>query len=243
MSQWQEMTPASPDGSSCTKALTLLGPDSSQPEHAAPPIHEVWPLADQQEKKTTRSAASPLANVRLLPLIAVLFVATAGMILSLLFLSSGREAAGFALPAHPLPVSILFIIGLMMLGAFVLSIRGKRLYPVPTWEKGQLLCSTRSIHLANQQDVQDQEGVEQMLRQIWARVFTLPIRHISGNSDFFRCGGDSDVLSALLGEIERQIRISLDPNDVFDHPTLGRLAAVVVSKQQKAEGQTTIEVM
>ncbi len=81
------------------------------------------------------------------------------------------------------------------------------------------------------QDTSPQVFVELVLMQIFAQVLGRPTEQITGISHFFESGGDTQALYALLAAVEERLHVRISPDDVFDHPILFRLAAVVMKRQ------------
>jgi len=81
------------------------------------------------------------------------------------------------------------------------------------------------------QNASPQVFVELVLMQIFAQVLGRPTEQIKGISHFFESGGDTQALYALLAAIEERLHVRISPDDVFDHPILFRLAAVVMKRQ------------
>ncbi len=96
------------------------------------------------------------------------------------------------------------------------------------------------LNAEQKRDWSHQVAVEQSLICIFAQIMHLPVEQVKASSDFFQLGGDADTLSVLLSAIEQHCQVRLTPSDVFDHPVLFRLAAVV--DKRRAVVQQSVEV-
>ncbi|MCJ8268301.1 MAG: condensation domain-containing protein, partial [Psychrosphaera sp.] len=74
-------------------------------------------------------------------------------------------------------------------------------------------------------------ALEQQLCQIWQDL--LALERIGIDDNFFRIGGDSIVSIQLVSKI-RQAGYSLQVVDIFDAPTIGKLAKRLANKQQQS---------
>ncbi|WP_376794428.1 MMPL family transporter [Thermogemmatispora sp.] len=83
----------------------------------------------------------------------------------------------------------------------------------------------------SQQDVSLQVFVERVLVQLFAQILEQPEEHIKGTSHFFESGGNPQALAVLLSAIEERLKVRLNPEDIIEHPTLFRLATVIVQRQ------------
>lgn len=82
----------------------------------------------------------------------------------------------------------------------------------------QLVGATAGEHTA------PRTAAEQILTQIWSEILRLDIVGIHDN--FFELGGDS-ILSIQIVSRAREAGLRLAPNQLFEHPTVAELAAVV----------------
>lgn len=73
--------------------------------------------------------------------------------------------------------------------------------------------------------------VETALMQIYAQTLEVPVEYVKGTTHFFEAGGDSERLQKLLRMVAQRLRVTLIPEEIFDHPVAYRLAAVIVQKQ------------
>ena len=63
------------------------------------------------------------------------------------------------------------------------------------------------------------------LRPLWTAVLYRDV--IAAEDDFFDLGGDSLAAVELINRVNAELGVSLDTVALFDHPTLGGLAALV----------------
>lgn len=88
---------------------------------------------------------------------------------------------------------------------------------------------------SRQQEEQEQETIPpptpdeiaERLHQLYAGVLSRPPEQVDASTDFLDAGGDSLAVVALLSALSRYLDIDLDPAEVYDHPALGELTAVV----------------
>lgn len=81
---------------------------------------------------------------------------------------------------------------------------------------------TRSSNLSKNRDTETQ------LLEIWRDVLTREVMDnysVDANSDFFQVGGTSLLLVALRARLQKDFEIDLPLVELFDHSTLGRMAA------------------
>ncbi|MDH3280577.1 MAG: AMP-binding protein, partial [Gammaproteobacteria bacterium] len=69
---------------------------------------------------------------------------------------------------------------------------------------------------------------EQVLARLWIEL--LGTEPVGIDDDFFDMGGDSLVCMRLASLVEREFGVHINLNDVFQHPTLGQLATVIVAR-------------
>jgi amino acid adenylation domain-containing protein/non-ribosomal peptide synthase protein (TIGR01720 family) len=143
---------------------------------------------------------------------------------------SVSELRGFAkekLPAYMIP-------SLVLLDSLPTTLAGKldlRALPEP------LQYGTESG-----EDAESLTGpVERELVRIWAEV--LKLERLGTHSNFFELGGDS-ILSIQVVARARRAGLELSPKQIFEHPTIAELAAIVgtVSGEQAEQGAVTGEV-
>ncbi len=85
--------------------------------------------------------------------------------------------------------------------------------------------------------------VEEKLAEIWRQV--LGVKRISVNDNFFELGGDS-ILSIQVIAKANQAGLKLSPKQIFEHPTIARLASVanmgqvVQAEQRPITGKVTL---
>lgn len=92
-------------------------------------------------------------------------------------------------------------------------------------EPKQTIVNTES-EVANQKNLKEEGSeVENIIADAIARV--LELSEISLTDDFFELGGDSLKATKLINEIKKVASVKLDFEDIFDFPTISRLAEYV----------------
>ncbi|MCX5206935.1 amino acid adenylation domain-containing protein [Streptomyces sp. NBC_00237] len=140
-----------------------------------------------------------------------------------------REAARAALPGYMVPGAF------VVLDALPLTANGKvdsRALPAPD----AAVRTGEGTYLA------PRTPVEEKLAGVWAEV--LGVERVGVQDDFFDLGGDS-ILSIQAVYRIRQAGFGVSAKDLFTHPTVARLAAVVreeAASGAPAEGPVTGEV-
>ncbi|WP_424186409.1 amino acid adenylation domain-containing protein [Actinokineospora sp. G85] len=76
-------------------------------------------------------------------------------------------------------------------------------------------------------------AAEQVVADIWAEV--LAGRRIGAGDDFFAIGGDSLLAMRVAARVGAAFGVALAPDAVFDHPTVGALAAFVAADARDYE--------
>jgi non-ribosomal peptide synthase protein (TIGR01720 family) len=79
---------------------------------------------------------------------------------------------------------------------------------------------------AEQEAVAPRNAVEARLAAIWREVLGLGEAEIGVHDNFFELGGDS-ILSIQIASLATRAGLRLSPLQLFEHPTVARLAAVV----------------
>jgi amino acid adenylation domain-containing protein len=69
---------------------------------------------------------------------------------------------------------------------------------------------------------------EECIARLWTGL--LDVKNVGVEDDFFSLGGDSLVAMRLAGYIENDFAIRLDIKDIFEHPTVSKLANLVVAR-------------
>jgi amino acid adenylation domain-containing protein/thioester reductase-like protein len=70
-------------------------------------------------------------------------------------------------------------------------------------------------------------STRQQIASIWAMVLATPVSEYSDDDDFFAMGGTSLQASLLITLIRKQLNTEISLLALYDHPTLGQLAAIV----------------
>jgi hypothetical protein len=77
-------------------------------------------------------------------------------------------------------------------------------------------------------------GIQRTLQELWCSLLHLPTAAVCLEDHWFRCGGDS-VLAMRLVQLARGRDLPIAVNDVFQHPFLEDLAAVVFENGESHE--------
>ncbi|MEM9522560.1 MAG: condensation domain-containing protein, partial [Pseudomonadota bacterium] len=91
------------------------------------------------------------------------------------------------------------------------------------------VAGTPSDRNAASSDEANGPGVEAELAAIWRRL--LDAGDLKSEDDFFDLGGDSLMQVQLENAVRERLNYELSFDDVFDHPTLGGLAAFIAEKR------------
>jgi Phosphopantetheine attachment site len=177
--------------------------------------------------QTRISTAHKLISAyRLLAQVFLLVCSTLGTFMSVLFLASDGEPTrmigGLLEQVSSWSViymgSVINVLEIILIASFI-----NFLLPA-------LLAACRA------KDSVQQEKTEQSLVQMIAHTLAMPADQIQRTGDFFEYGGDAASLDVLLSAIKHHWQISLEAQDVFDHPRVSQLAKVIVHRQrQRAE--------
>ncbi|KAJ0423119.1 hypothetical protein BJY00DRAFT_299742 [Aspergillus carlsbadensis] len=81
-------------------------------------------------------------------------------------------------------------------------------------------------------------STREQLASIWAMVLATPVPEYKDNDDFFTLGGTSLQASLLITLIRQQLNTKISLLALYDHPTLGQLAAIV--DQHRGSSMATI---
>jgi RND superfamily putative drug exporter len=83
-------------------------------------------------------------------------------------------------------------------------------------------------------------AVEQTLMQMVAQVAAVPQGQLHRTAALFAYVSDSHALTELLSLIEQHLHVHVEADEVFDHPTLHRLATLLLHKQlEVSQGSST----
>ncbi|MCP4213154.1 MAG: hypothetical protein GY765_00790, partial [bacterium] len=69
--------------------------------------------------------------------------------------------------------------------------------------------------------------IEHKLVDIWAKLLEIPRQHISMEDNFFHLGGHSLKATRMIARIHKEMDVRIPVAQVFDTPTIGRLAAYI----------------
>jgi amino acid adenylation domain-containing protein len=82
-------------------------------------------------------------------------------------------------------------------------------------------------------------AIEEILAEIWAEL--LGVDRVGVHDDFFALGGHSLLLVRLLAQVRDTFGVQLGARSVFDAPTLGGLASLVVDEMVRQAGDEVLE--
>jgi len=89
----------------------------------------------------------------------------------------------------------------------------------------------------NASSVEDFEGprspLEESITEVWAKV--LGVEQPGIHDNFFELGGHSLMAAKLISNLRRQLHVELNLIDVFQSPTIARLAALIYERQTESE--------
>lgn len=83
--------------------------------------------------------------------------------------------------------------------------------------------------------------VANTLADIWSDLLQLPVNQISAHANFFELGGHSLLTVRLISAVQTHLEAEISIRQVFDHPGLAALAAVI--EQTSRSPNTTIAVV
>ncbi|MFJ8776147.1 amino acid adenylation domain-containing protein [Streptomyces microflavus] len=124
-----------------------------------------------------------------------------------------------ALPSYMVPSDIL------VLSALPLTANGK-----VDMARLRSMADRDRPHPQITQEAQPADSIEQALADVWQHL--LGLTGISVHDDFFRIGGDS-LLAVHMVRTAGQAGIGISVAEVFAHPTIAALAALVRGRQQE----------
>lgn len=129
------------------------------------------------------------------------------------------------LPEYMLPSAF------VRLDALPLMLNGKlnrHALPAPNWTHSELEASF----------IAPRTPEEQLLADIWAEV--LGVERVGVQDNFFELGGDS-ILSIQIATRAKEAGLSLAPRQIFKHPTIAQLSAVItkLSELKTEQGLVT----
>ncbi len=81
--------------------------------------------------------------------------------------------------------------------------------------------------------------VEELLAGIWAEV--LDLDQVGAGDNFFALGGHSILVTQLVSRLREALPVDLPLRTIFDHPSVGELAALLLSGERRAEIERTAE--
>jgi acyl carrier protein len=88
--------------------------------------------------------------------------------------------------------------------------------------------------------VRPRNEIEERLCSIWREV--LELDDVGIEDDFFDVGGHSLSGMRVLARVRRDFRVDIPIRRLFDHPTIGELAAEVAKAEQTSQGNAPVDV-
>jgi acyl carrier protein len=188
---------------------------------------------DIEGKVAMQRPFSRMTARRWLALALLLVCVTLGMLTSLLFLASRRDPTKMMGMLHSVSSQSLMI-GESVITALLIAI-------AVTVMGRALSRPKRNDHFVSQRVESDTRAedvslaqltvVEQILIQIVAEALGVSPEQIHRTGDFFEYGADSHSLNKVLSLVEQQLQVQIKADDVFDHPMLSQLAALITQRQ------------
>ncbi len=188
---------------------------------------------DTEGKVATQRPFSRMTARRWLALALLLVCVTLGMLTSLSFLASRRDPTKMMGMLHSVSSQGLMI-GESIITALLIAIA------VAVMRRA-LSRPKRNDHFVSQRVESDTRAedvslaqltvVEQILIQIVAEALGVSPEQIHRTGDFFEYGADSHSLNKVLSLVEQQLQVQIKADDVFDHPMLSQLAALITQRQ------------
>src|SRR5262249_40610712 len=93
-------------------------------------------------------------------------------------------------------------------------------------DQAQLLAAATTVH--KEQYVEPANDLERQLAQLWAEVLGRP--RIGREARFFDLGGSSLRAAQLVARTNSALGASLLVHQLYEHPTVGELAAVLAKE-------------
>ncbi|MCP5047032.1 MAG: hypothetical protein GY940_07655, partial [bacterium] len=84
-------------------------------------------------------------------------------------------------------------------------------------------------------------SVEEKLVTTWSEILNLPASRISIASDFFEMGGHSLKVLQVLNVIQKEFRVKIDFQDMFQNPTIAELSNLVQNSKKTADEKIQIQ--
>ncbi len=75
--------------------------------------------------------------------------------------------------------------------------------------------------------------LEEKLASIWSEILALPVEKISRDANFFQIGGHSLKATVLMSKIHHVFHVKVSLGDIFTHPTIAELAALLQESLQE----------
>ena len=140
-----------------------------------------------------------------------------------------RQFLSGKLPAHMIPAAFTFIDSIPLM-------------PGGKTDRHALL-SLRQF--PNTSSVENFEGprspLEESIAAVWANV--LKVEQPGIHDNFFELGGHSLMAAKLISSLRRQLQVELNLIDVFQSPTIARLAALIYERQTESEADEELALL
>ncbi len=108
---------------------------------------------------------------------------------------------------------------------------------IPITTRGKLdrkaLQQLEKVSIKREEYVEVKTETEKIIADIWKEL--LKLDSISSNDSFFEIGGNSLLVINMVGKIQKQIKTELEISDIYKHPILEELAAIIDRKKLSFE--------
>ena len=102
-------------------------------------------------------------------------------------------------------------------------------------DRSALPAAARRRPASAQTVIEPRTPMETSVRSIWTDV--LKIDPIGIDENFLEIGGDSLIAARIAGRILAAFRVDLAPRDLFDAPTIARMAALIARRQRESRAR------
>jgi amino acid adenylation domain-containing protein len=140
-----------------------------------------------------------------------------------------RQFLSGKLPAYMMPASFTFI------DAIPLMPNGK------TDRRALLNLGQFPDPSSSEQFEGPRSPLEESIAEVWATV--LKIEHPGIHENFFELGGHSLMAAKLISNLRRQLHVELNLIDVFQSPTIAKLAALIYERQTAGEADDELSLL
>jgi amino acid adenylation domain-containing protein len=140
-----------------------------------------------------------------------------------------RQFLSGKLPAHMMPASFTFI------DAVPLMPNGKT-------DRRALLNLAQFPDASSSENFEGPRSpLEESIAEVWATV--LKIEQPGIHENFFELGGHSLMAAKLISNLRRQLHVELNLIDVFQSPTIAKLAALIYERQTGSEADDELSLL